>query len=107
MSARRRGPLWPKIAVGVIAIALLAAAVVFMSRLFLGALNLLHTDGGPVQRDPQFAEPAETALPPAELQEGAWPEAQDSDPSSLWVEENQTPVDKTAAELARENEDLP
>ena len=65
MSGRGRGPLWPKLVAGLIAIALLVLALVFMSRLFLGALNLLRTDGGPVQPDPQFAEPVETVEPPA------------------------------------------
>ena len=103
MSGRGRGPLWPKLVAGLIAIALLVLALVFMSRLFLGALNLLRTDGGPVQPDPQFAEPVETVEPPPELLESGEAFLQDDDPSSRWVEDNQTPVDKTADELALEN----
>ena len=107
MNVRRRGPMWPKLVAGLIAIALLVLALVLMSRLFLGALNLLRTDGGPVQRDPQFAEPMETVGPPSELQESGDAFLQEDDPSSRWVEEIQTPVDKTADELARESEGRP
>lgn len=103
MNARKRGPAWPKIAVGLAAIALLLVVLVFMGRMLLGALNLLHTDGGPAQPDPQFAEPAETFAPPPELMESPDAPAQDVDPSSRWVEENQTPVDMTADQLAAED----
>ena len=103
MSAQKRGPAWPKIAVGLAAIALLLVLLVFMGRLLLGALNLLHTDGGPAQPDPQFAEPAETFAPPPELLESPGGPEQDVDPSSRWVEEIQTPVDMTAEQLAAED----
>ena len=99
----RRMPLWPRLIAGIAVIALLAVALLFMGRLFLGALNLLRTDGGPTQPDPQFAEPAETAVPPMELtQQGEAAVGPDDDPSARWVQENQTPVDKTADELSRE-----
>lgn len=104
MNTKRRTPVWPKIVVGLAAVALLVILLVFMGRLFLGALNLLHTDGGPVQADPQFAEPAETFEPPPELLESPGAPETDDDPSSRWVEENQTPVDKTAEQLAAEGD---
>ena len=91
-----------KLALGVAVIALLVLALVMMSRLFLGALNLLRTDGGASQPDPQFEQPAETFAPPQELLEGEAAPVDAGDPSEGWVEEIQTPVDKTAEELSRE-----
>lgn len=102
MSAKRGAPAWIKIAAGLAVIALLVLALVFMSRLFLGALNLLRTDGGVSQPDPQFETPAETFAPPQEWSREGEADARDDDPSAAWVEEIQTPVDKTAEELSRE-----
>lgn len=107
MSAPRRAPVWPKIVVGLAAIVLLAVLLVFMAKFFLSALNLLHTDGGAVQHDPQFAEPAETFAPPSELMEAPARPGPDDDPSSRWVEDVQTPVDKTADQLAAEDDSDP
>ena len=55
-------------------------------------------------RDPQFAEPAENATRPPELDENGQPLDLGDDPSANWVYEAETPVDKTAAELSREAE---
>lgn len=102
MNAKKRAPLWPKLVAGLAAIALLVAVLVLMSRLFLGALNLLRTDGGASKPDPQFERPAETYAPPPELTEGNGAATADGDPSAAWESGPQTPVDKTAEELSRE-----
>lgn len=102
MNGNKGAPAWLKIAVGLIAVALLVLALVLMSRLFLGALNLLRTDGGAAQPDPQFETPAETYAPPDALFEDPTAIVPDGDPSENWAEGEQTPVDKTAEELSRE-----
>lgn len=87
-------------------VALIAAvlAVSLAAQLFSGTLRLLRTDGGETTRDPQFAEPAEPATRPPELDESGRPVDLADDPSASWVYENETPVDKTAEELSREAE---
>lgn len=102
MSGKRRAPAWPKVVAGLAAVALLVVALVLMSRLLLGALNLLRTDGGAPQPDPQFEAPAETFAPPPELYGDGATIPPDGDPSAHWAQDGQTPVDRTAEELSRE-----
>ena len=87
-------------------VALVAAvlAVILAVQLLTGTLRLLKTDGGETARDPQFAEPAEYATRPPELDEDGQPADLGDDPSASWVYEAETPVDKTAEELSREAE---
>ena len=93
MSRRRRRyvPLSGRIAAVLV--------VLLVSRLFSGVLRLARGSDGP---DPQFAEPSEGATRPPELY-GEGEAAQFlEDPSAGWDLGEQTPVDKTAAELSRE-----
>ena len=83
--------------IAVVAVLLLWLAV----RLFSGALRLVRNGGGTAP-DPQFAEPVETVTRPPELiNEGVWPPMAE-DPSDNWDLGEQTPVDKTAEQLSRE-----
>ncbi len=104
MNRRRAAPRWTRYAVCGVALVAAILAVVLAAQLFSGTLRLLNTDGGPTTRDPQFAEPAENATRPPELDENGRPVAMDEDPSTNWVYEAETPVDKTAEELSREAE---
>ncbi|MBR1822478.1 MAG: hypothetical protein IJ769_12780 [Clostridia bacterium] len=104
MSRRRRPPLWPRIALLAAVAVVLVLIVAFAGRLLLGALSLLRADGGATERDPQFAEPAATVTRPPELSEEGEYRLQEDDPSSNWTVQEETPVDKTAAELSREAE---
>lgn len=102
MSGRRREPFWRVLVTFAVVAALVALAVAFAVRLFSGTMALVRADGGASERDPQFAEPTEAVTRPPELAgEGEAPALAD-DPSAGWDLGVQTPVDKTAEELARE-----
>ena len=101
MNGRRSAPRWTRWAVAGVAAVAAVLAVILAVQLFSGTLRLLNT-GGETTRDPQFAEPAESATRPPELDEDGWPVARDDDPSANWVYAEETPVDKTAEELSRE-----
>ena len=83
----------------VIALALVAALIL---RGVMGVARL-SADGGSAEPDPMFAEPAEEVTRPPEPDEGVGLSRSEADPSTQWVEENQTPVDKTAEELSLED----
>lgn len=102
---RRRPPLWPR-AVLVAALTIAAVlALVLIVRLITGMIGGLSRGGS--ERDPQFAPTAEAVTRPPEPDEAAAPEALEEDPSLGWVYEAQSPVDKTAEELAREEAGTP
>lgn len=103
MNKRRKdAPRWTRYAVAGVAAIAAVLAVVLAAQLFSGTLRLLNS--GETTRDPQFAEPAESATRPPELDEYGRPVDPDADPSKDWVYEVETPVDKTAEELSREAE---
>ena len=105
MSRRRRrpAPLWARIAALAAAAAVALLLVSLLVRLIAGAFGTARR-GGAGERDPQFAEPAEVVTRPPELAgEGDWPRLGE-DQSAHWDEGEQTPVDKTAEELAQEAE---
>ena len=95
---------WLKVAVTVATLVLLVVAGIAACRLLLGAVGLIG--GGDVTtRDPMFADDPERITRPPELTEGDAVEVLE-DRSGSWQTEEETPVDKTAAELAAE-EGLP
>lgn len=98
----RRAPRGVRIAVAVFALIAAVLAVILAAQLLSGALKLVRTDGGATEPDPQFAEPAETVTRPPELMGEGEGGAPDDDPSAHWNLGEQTPVDKTAEELSRE-----
>lgn len=99
---RRRGPACGKLIAAILAVVALAVVLILLGRAIFGAVKLVN--GADVTtRDPMFAEPAEEVTRPPELDDGAGLSRSDADPSTKWVEENQTPVDKTAEELSRED----
>lgn len=102
MNRRRSAPRWTRYAACGLAAVAAVLAVILAVQLFSGTLRLLSTGGGEMTRDPQFAEPAESATRPPELDENGQPVARVDDPSANWVYEEETPVDKTAEELSRE-----
>ena len=102
MSARRRRPGRRAVPALIALLAVGALAVYLAVRLLSGALGLARTDGGPVARDPQFAGPAEIVTRPPELSGDGDAPAPDEDPSAGWDPGEQTPVDKTAEQLAEE-----
>ena len=89
------------VAVIVVVAALAILGIIFAARLLSGAIGFVRSGSGSGAPDPQFAEPTETVTPPPELadEDGA-PVA--DDPSAGWDIGEQTPVDMTAEELARE-----
>ena len=82
------------------AIVLLALAVSGAVRLVKTTAGILATDGGETERDPMFAEEAETVTRPPELSEETGTVFEDN--SANWDAGEETPVDKTAEELAPE-----
>ena len=91
---------WLKVAVTVATLVLLAAAGVAACRLLLGAVGLIG--GGDVStRDPMFSDDPVQVTRPPELIEGDAVEVLE-DRSGNWQIEEETPVDKTATELAAE-----
>lgn len=99
---RRRGkaPIGVRAAALAVTAILAIALAVLLTRLVRGALGFLHR--GDAGKDPQFAEPTEYVTRPPEMTgEGKWP-GEVEDPSTAWEQGEQTPVDKTAEELARE-----
>ncbi len=85
----------------VAAVIVIALVAVFAVRLASGALNWTRV-GGATDRDPQFAEPAESVTRPPELIGESGDPGAEGDPSEHWDLGEQTPVDKTAEELSRE-----
>lgn len=105
MSRRRRPSLWPRIALLAVALIVAALLVVLIVRLVSGLAGGLSRGGdGP---DPQFAQPAEQVTRPPELDENGDPIGLEEDPSLGWVYEAETPVDKTAEQLSREEAATP
>lgn len=84
-----------------LAIALLVLLAFSMVRLVTGVLNTSFGNAGS-EADPMFAEPAVNVTRPPQLAEEQPGEALQGDPSDSWVYEEESPVDKTAAELAAE-----
>lgn len=99
---RRREPAYGRLIAAIIAVVALAVLLILLSRAILGAVKLVN-DGGTTTRDPMFAEPVEEVTRPPEPDEGVGLSRSEADPSTQWVEENQTPVDKTAEELSLED----
>ena len=89
-----------KIIAALAVIALLALAISGVARLITGVVRVISTDGGEIERDPMFAEDALLTTRPPELsqEEGA----AFHDNSANWDVGEETPVDMTAEELARE-----
>lgn len=89
------------IAALVVVAALAILAAILGVKLLSGAIGFVRSGSGSGAPDPQFAEPTETVTRPPELadEDGA-PVA--DDPSAGWDIGEQTPVDMTAEELARE-----
>lgn len=101
MSGRGRAPAWTVIAAAVAVILAAALLALVGARMASGLFGLMRT-GGASSPDPQFAlqEAAATRPPEPDAEAGA-PQS-DEDPSAHWDLGEQTPVDRTAAELARE-----
>jgi len=99
---RGRAPLWVKLVAVALALAVALVLVIFAGRLLAGAVRLTRMDGGPTEPDPQFAEAAELVTRPPELNGEGDAAAVAGDPSANWDLGEQTPVDKTARELAAE-----
>ena len=97
--------LWIKIFAGLAAIVLMAALIVALGRMLMATLNVIHTDGGAVEPDPMFAREEPVATRPPELDGTDGEIYLHTDNSANWQGDNQTPVDKTAEELAREAAD--
>ena len=100
---RRQEPLWVRIAAFAVAIIVALLLVTLVIRGLLGAIGLTRSRGAG-GGDPQFAEPAEAVTRPPELDEQGNPIGDGDDPSALWEQGEQTPVDKTAGELALEEQ---
>ena len=91
---------WAQLAGLIVLLCLLIALAAMLGRLALGFLRERRgTSAG--EPDPMFAEPAVQATMPPELwtQEG---EPAPGDRSAGWSLSEQTPVDKTAGQLAEE-----
>ena len=84
-----------------LAIALLVLLAFSMVKLVTGVLNTSFGNAGS-EADPMFAEPAVNVTRPPQLAEEQPGEALQGDSSDSWVYEEESPVDKTAAELAAE-----
>lgn len=92
--------IWLK---GLFALLVIAALMWLIVRLGGFALDILAVrSGASGGHDPQFAEPAETVTVPPELTGEGEAAVQYRDNSANWDIPEQTPVDKTAAELAAE-----
>jgi len=92
--------VWMKAALALLAIAAMLWLIV---RLGGFALDILAVNSGASGgRDPQFAEPAETVTMPPELTGEGETAVEYKDNSANWDTSVQTPVDKTADELAAE-----
>ena len=89
-----------KIFAALAVIALLALAITGVVRLITGAVNLIVTDGGAAEPDPMFAGEAELTTRPPELYDEQGTVFTDN--SAAWDVGEETPVDMTAEELARE-----
>lgn len=92
--------IWIKV---VFALLLIAALLWMIIRIGGFALDILAVNrGASGGYDPQFAEPAETVTPPPELTGEDETAVGFQDNSANWDTSVQTPVDKTADELAAE-----
>ena len=93
------------VALGLLAALALIAIGLMLSR---GILGFVHRAGSSsdTEPDPQFAAEPEQVTRPPELTEEEWTERIAEDHSVTWIEE-QTPVDRTAEELAREAASAP
>lgn len=89
-----------KIIAALAAIMLLALAISGVVRLVTATANIFVTDGGDGEIDPMFAEEAEMTTRPPELASEEGAVFQDN--SANWTMSEETPVDMTAEELARE-----
>jgi len=89
-----------KLIAALAAVLLLALAVSGVVRLVTATANILATDGGDAQPDPMFAAEVENATRPPELIDEEGVVFQDN--SANWDVGEETPVDMTAEELARE-----
>lgn len=90
---------WIKLIGGLLAVAVLLWLVVRIGSFTLNVLSANRGESG--ERDPQFAEEAETVTPPPEL----WSEEGESefrDNSANWDTSVRTPVEQTAKELGEE-----
>ena len=98
---------WIKCIAALAAIALMICICVALGRVLLKTLNVLQT-GGASEPDPMFAPEEEWITRPPELAEETRLPDMDAeyDPSMAWNDAVQTPVDKTAEELAREEDIL-
>lgn len=79
---------------------LLALAISGVVRLVKATVGIIATDGGEADADPMFAQDAELVTRPPELSEENGVLFQDN--SAKWNVGEETPVDMTAEELARE-----
>lgn len=90
---------WLKFIGGLLTVAVLLWLVVRIGDVTLDILSSYRGEDG--QRDPQFAEEAETVTRPPELWEEAG-ESEFKDNSEKWEMYEKTPVEQTAEELAEE-----
>lgn len=96
--------IWMKLILALAAIALLCWLVVRIGSFTLGVLG----SDGAGEKDPMFAEEAETATVPPELRdEQGQGVSRFQDNSANWDNSVQTPVDQTAAELGQANTTAP
>lgn len=87
-----------KLILGIAAIAVLVWLLVQIGSFTLDVLGTFAVDSG--ERDPMFADVAETAVPTPEVEETDGRIYQDN--SANWDTSVQTPVDQTAEELGEE-----
>ena len=92
--------IWIKAVLAVLAIAALLWLAVKIGGVTLEILSAY--DGGSGERDPQFAEEAETITPPPALTGEGDAVVEFRDNSANWDTSVQTPVDQTADELEQE-----
>lgn len=102
---RRRPPLWPRAVLLAALIVVAVAVLILLVRLATGMIGGMSR--GDSERDPQFAQPVEAVTRPPEPDDTAPLTTPEEDPSLGWVYEAQSPVDKTAEELAREEAGAP
>lgn len=92
---------WIKLIAALTVLAILLAVCIGMGKLLMAAIQLIATDGGEIEKDPMFAEEAERVTLPPELTEKG--DYIHEDVSDQWIIEDETPVDKTADQLAQED----
>ena len=91
-----------KLIAGLLVIAVLLVILFLMSRAILAVLGVGQSDVAP---DPMFAEEVDPqpTMPPEWTQEE---DGENPDRSAEWDQSVQTPVDKTAAELMEESQQI-